>query len=331
MKKFLIIQTASIGDVVLATSLIETIYFKDKNAIIDILVKKENISLFYNHPFVNQVLIFDRKKNKIFEIFKLLKKIRKEKYDFCINAQRFFTSGLITVFSKSKIKIGFKKNPFSFLFNYAAEHLFDGRHEIVRNFELLKYLGFLKLENPKLYPSANENEFTSIYKKSKYICISPASLWFTKQFPIHKWLELINNVPDYFTIYILGSKNDFNLGTNIINESVRNNVINLCGKLSLLETTSLIKDAAMNYTNDSAVLHLASAVDANVCAIFCSTIKDFGFGPLSNNSFLVQTKENLPCRPCGIHGLKACPEKHFKCANSIDLNDLLEPLNHFNK
>ena len=63
----------------------------------------------------------------------------------------------------------------------------------------------------------------------------------------------------------------------------------------------------------SFVTHLASSVNAPVTAFFCSTIPDFGFGPLSEDSELRETKEKLSCRPCGLHGFKVCPEGHFKC------------------
>ncbi|MEO8414223.1 MAG: glycosyltransferase family 9 protein, partial [Ginsengibacter sp.] len=85
-------------------------------------------------------------------------------------------------------------------------------------------------------------------------------------------------------------------------------------------------NAAMNYTNDSAPLHFASAIDAPVTAIFCSTVPAFGFYPLSAKSFIVETKEILPCRPCSLHGLKACPLGHFKCAYTIETSRLLATL-----
>ncbi|HPT10302.1 MAG TPA: glycosyltransferase family 9 protein, partial [Bacteroidales bacterium] len=68
---------------------------------------------------------------------------------------------------------------------------------------------------------------------------------------------------------------------------------------------------------DSAPMHLASAVNAPVSVVFCSTVPEFGFGPLSDRSFLIQTEENLDCRPCGLHGYNACPKKHFRCATGI--------------
>jgi heptosyltransferase II len=82
----------------------------------------------------------------------------------------------------------------------------------------------------------------------------------------------------------------------------------------------------MNYVNDSAPMHFASAVNAPVAAIYCSTIPAFGFGPLSDKKFNIEIKEPLSCRPCGLHGYKACPLTHFNCAYKIEDDQLLEVL-----
>ena len=85
-----------------------------------------------------------------------------------------------------------------------------------------------------------------------------------------------------------------------------------------------MKSATMNYVCDSSPMHLCSSVDAPVTAILCSTIPEFGFGPLSSNCNIVQTHKDLPCRPCGIHGHKECPNNSFECANSIEIKELVE-------
>jgi heptosyltransferase-2 len=99
---------------------------------------------------------------------------------------------------------------------------------------------------------------------------------------------------------------------------------NLCGQLSLRQSALLMKNARMNYMNDSAPLHLASAANAPTTAIFCSTIPNFGFGPLADDAVVIETKESLECRPCGLHGYKQCPKEHFNCAHSISQKNLID-------
>lgn len=111
MQKFLIIQTAFIGDVVLSTALIEKLHQYYPEAKIDFLVRKGNESLLSEHPYLHETLVWDKKKNKYRNLIKLLRRIRKSKYDKVINVQRFAATGFLTAFSGAKQSIGFDKNP----------------------------------------------------------------------------------------------------------------------------------------------------------------------------------------------------------------------------
>jgi heptosyltransferase-2 len=325
--KFLVIQTAFPGDVILASALVEKLHEFHPTSQIDFLLRKGNESLFATHPFLNKVIIWDKKKNKLSEIFRILVEVRKEKYDYVINPHRFASSGFITAFSGAMNAIGFDKNPFSFLFSQKPQHkIEDGTHEVNRNQQLISSITNSKSSNPKLYPSEIDFQKVSEYKNTIYSCIAPASVWFTKQWSTHKWIELINLIPAEQIVYLLGAPSDSKLCEEIKSSVTsglgEKRVVNLAGKLSFLESAALMKDATMNYVNDSAPLHLASAINATVTAVFCSTIPGFGFTPLSDKSFIAQTKENLSCRPCGLHGKISCPEKHFKCAESISPEDV---------
>jgi heptosyltransferase-2 len=328
MKNILVIQTAFIGDVVLATSLIENLHQQFPKVKIDILVRKGNESLFQSHPFLNQVLVWDKKNNKYQNWVGLLFKIRSSQYDLVLNAQRFAATGAWTAFSKAKIKIGFDKNPFSFLFTHSVVHQFSekGQHEIDRNHQLLSSLFLTKVAMPKLYPTASDELAVSSYQQTPYLCIAPASVWFTKQFSIEKWVDLINELPFKGPIYLIGGPGDKLLCDQILQKINRKSVVNLAGRLSFLASAALQKKAVLNYVNDSAPMHFASAVNAPVVAVYCSTLPNFGFGPLSDGSFIVQTNEALACRPCGIHGKKQCPLKHFDCAKTIKMDQLIAPL-----
>ncbi len=326
MKKILIIQTASIGDVILATPVLEKLHYHYPDAEIDFLLKKGNERLFDGHPFLHALLIWDKSKDKYKNFRKLIQEIRENKYDSVINIQRFASSGLITILSGAKLKVGFNKNPFSPFFNIRIKHtIHNGEiHETERNINLVKRFTDESLFPVKLYPLPRDYAKMSQFKTAKYITVSPASLWFTKQYPEEKWIEFIKDIDKDIRVYFLGSKNDSELCNSIINKSGHSNSMNLAGKLNFLESAALMKDAVMNFMNDSAPLHLASAVNAKITAIFCSTVPSFGFGPMSEDSIIVQTKEKLKCKPCGLHGLKDCPEDHFKCATTIDKNELLK-------
>jgi heptosyltransferase-2 len=325
-KKILVIQTAFTGDVILASALLESLHEKFPESKIDFVLRKGNEALFQGHPFLNRIYIWNKKKNKIRNLFSLIAEVRKEKYDLVFNLQRFFSSGLIAFLSRAKAKSGFDKNPFSFVYSRKVKHeIGNGSHEISRNHKLVEAFA-APLLKPKLYPSENDFRKVEAYKSTPYICIAPASVWFTKQFPIAQWIRFVDLVPVNYTIYILGSSGDSKLAEEIVAGVKRRGVADLCGRLSFLESAALMKDARMNYVNDSAPLHIASAMNAPVSAIFCSTIPEFGFGPLSDKSRIIQVKEKLSCRPCGLHGKKKCPEGDFRCGNEIDLQELIYDL-----
>ncbi len=326
MPKFLIIQTAFIGDVVLATGLVEKLHEHFPGSQIDFLVRKGNEALLTNHPVLNEVLVWNKQKNKYRNWWRVMKQVRARNYDTVINVQRFAATGLLTAFSKGKEKIGFDKNPFSWLYTKKIKHVVKVSHEIERNNELIKHLTGDRVAKPRLYPSGSDESLVSEYVKPPMITISPASVWFTKQYPPEKWIRFIDLVPHRYTIYLLGAPGDISLAENIKKTSTHPNIHILCGKLSFLQSAALMKYAVMNYVNDSAPMHFASAVNAPVTAVYCSTLPSFGFGPLSDTSFIVEKEAPLYCRPCGLHGRKECPEGHFKCALDIREEQLLNSL-----
>ena len=332
MQRILVIQTAFIGDVVLATSILETLRNQFPFAQLDIAVRKGNETLFNGHPYINQVLVWDKKHHKYKHLIQLLGSIRKNKYCLVINLQRYAATGFLTTFSGAKKTIGFKKNPFHLMFSKSVNHSMNkdgsGGHEIDRNHQLLQSIGNYDLCLPKLYPSKEDDRCVLQFQQKNYICIAPTSVWLTKQYPQNKWIDLINQIPAHFNIYLLGAPSDLATCNSIQQTSNNSNVYNLAGKCSFLQSASLMKNATMNYVNDSAPMHFCSAMNAPVTVVYCSTIPAFGYGPLSINKTIIETNIEMDCRPCGMHGKMQCPLGHFDCANSIKTAQLLSSISY---
>ena len=323
--RFLIIQTAFIGDVILATALLEQLRAARPDAVLDVLVRKGNEALLAGHPLLNEVLIWDKKNAKYGDLWRILTLVRTRQYDVILNLQRFGATGLLTALSNAKQTVGFAKNPFSRFFTHRVDHRFEpGVHEIDRNAALLYPLDIYGPKAmPKLYPSAADYALVRPYQHTRYVCIAPTSVWFTKQYPAERWAGLIRSLPNDLTIYLLGAPTDVSVCETVRKLSEREDrVVNLAGTLSLLQSAALLQGAVMNYVNDSAPLHLCSAMNAPTTAVFCSTVPEFGFGPLADRSRVVQTPEPLDCKPCGVHGRARCPLGHFRCAWGIEVADL---------
>jgi heptosyltransferase-2 len=318
-KNILVIQTAFIGDAILASSVVEKLHVFFPQAKISILVRKGNESLFNEHPFLNQTLVWNKQEGKYKSLFRLLKIIRKQKFDTVINLHRFASSGFLTAFSKARYTSGYDKNPFSFLFDNKSKHkIGDGRHEVERYNDLIESITDKTVTKPKLYPTFKQFSKIEKYVETPFICMAPSSVWITKQLPINKWIELCNSIPKAVTIYLLGGTGDKVLCEEILNKTTHSTIRILAGELSLLESCELMKHAKMNYVNDSGPLHLASSVNAPTTAFFCSTVPSYGFFPLSYNSTIIEVSD-LNCKPCGLHGYTKCPKNNFRCGNEIKL------------
>ena len=315
-KQILVIQTAFIGDAILATAVLEKLHAKFPSAQIDFLVRKGNESLFKGHPFLREVVVRDKKLGKIKSLFQTIKKVRAKRYDWVVNLHRFFSSGIIAGFSAGKHICGFSQNPMAWRYAHKVPHEIwigaDSPHEIERNQKVIAHLTDRTFKKPKLYPS--DADFEAVKVEGDYVCIAPTSVWFTKQWPAEKWVQLIQTIDHSIKVCLIGAPADKAACEAIARESGHPNTVVFAGKHSLLQSAALISGAKMNYVNDSGPMHLASAMNAPVTAIYCSTITDFGFGPRSDQSFVWQTKLDLGCRPCGLHGFKLCPRGHFKCS-----------------
>jgi len=197
LNRILVIQTAFIGDVILATALIEKLHAAFPEAKIDFLVRGGNESLDKDHPFINEVIVWQKKENKYKNLFSLAKTIRQSKYDYVVNLQRFMASGFLTWRSGAKHRIGFKTNPLSIFYTEKFPHeIGNGEHEVARNQLLIENITDGEALKPKLHPSkSNYSKIESLKLDTDYIVIAPSSVWFTKQVPQSKIIELINKQP----------------------------------------------------------------------------------------------------------------------------------------
>ena len=242
-RSILIIQTAFIGDVILATALVEKIHHYYPDTSIDFLVRKGNEELLIGHPKIRNVLIWVKKKDKIKNLIRIIQQVRGNRYSYVINIHRFTSSGLITAFSAAKVTIGFNKNPLSFLFTHKVRHeIKEGIHEIDRNQKLIEAITDGIAAKPRLYPSLqDQNSVKPIIVSGAYVCIAPTSVWFTKQWAFEKWIELLDLLSKKHTlVYLLGASNDSVFCEGLMAASTHKKCVNLCGKLTLLQSAELM-------------------------------------------------------------------------------------------
>lgn len=308
------------GDVVLMTPIITELNRIYPESMIDVVVRKGSESLLANNPKINRLLIWNKKENKYKNLFRTINSIRKYTYDEVITLQRHSNAGWMTLFAKTKKRIGFDKNSFSWMYTIKVHHsLTEGSHEVERNLRLIAHHGAKIRIRPELYPSDVDRKKVQELVNGPYYCIAPSSVVKSKQLPTNKWIELMSYLTTQGEVFLLGGPEDNEMCT-MLAENFGEKVTVLAGKLSLLQSAALMEGAKMNFVNDSSPLHLASAMNAPVRAFFTSTIPLYGFGPLSENSKVIEPADKLTPEMTTPRGIKKAINGHYNMGFKIDVS-----------
>ena len=91
--------------------MLETLHAVFPETRLDLLVRKGNEGVFKGHPFLGEVLVWDKQRKKYGSLAALMNKVRSASYDIVVNLHRFASSGALTAYSNAPIKLGFQKNP----------------------------------------------------------------------------------------------------------------------------------------------------------------------------------------------------------------------------
>ncbi len=169
------------------------------------------------------------------------------------------------------------------------------------------------------------------FKNNRPVLVAVSSVWATKRWTPEGFARLIALIHEKWKtpVLLVGSPADRNLSDHVINlysklnedssEKIKKalpQLENLCGKTDLITLYSLMRRSRAIVSNDSAPVHVACAARKPVVAIFGPTVTTHGYAPITPESRVAQI-HGLYCRPCGTHGAKRCPEKHFHCMKMI--------------
>ena len=330
---FLVVQTAFLGDMVLTTPLLEAL---SKRGPVDVVATPANATLLKNHRAVRDVIIYDKRgAHRGWSGLRVVANAIRTRADgssrgssVAYMAQGSLRSAALARMAGIARVVGFETSAGRWLYSERVQ--FDSSVHHAGRLLMLASLFDASgaLPRPSLYPGADDDaavnallQHAGIAESTPLIVLAPGSVWATKRWPGYAQLAslLANRLVDA-RLVITGSPNDTALAAEIAADVERAGmppVIDATGKLSLLGTAALIRRARCVVTNDSAPLHLASAMNVPTVALFGPTVPAFGFGPLAERRAIVQ-HETLPCRPCDAHGPKQCPLGHWRCMRQVD-------------
>jgi lipopolysaccharide heptosyltransferase II len=314
---------SSIGDIILATSFLDSVKKKYPNSSIDFLIKREFSSLLDNHPHIDNIIEFDRLKG-LNGLINLGRHLKQKGYNKVFDIHNVFRSKFLSFFFKKSTFLQIKKPRLKrfILFNFKLNFF-------KKDFSHIKmYHSILNNKNSfprtSLYVSNDEKIKAKSFLKNegvdqKFICIVPGAAWKQKQLPVNKYNELIDMLNQKFTfkIVLLGSKND------IICDEIKtdNNVVNLKDKTSLRMAMSILAISEHTFGSDTGLLHASEALNTPVSMILGPTSMETGANINHPKSKLFE-KKNLWCRPCSQNGKRPCIRKEQFCLTEININEI---------
>lgn len=323
MSGSLVIQTSFLGDVILTTPLIAELA---RRGPVDVLATPIGATALANNPDIRTIIRYDKRGTygSALGLWQTIKEIRSRRpYDAAYLAQGSFRSGLLSILTGARERIGFASSMGRALYTRQIPYRPEKHHA-----ERLWSLAFSDCADPpsreqirpRLYPSDEDRATIDALLRpggandEPIVALAPGSAWGTKRWPYY--VDLARRIADDFRVAVVGSKADLPIVNEIIEALPPGCVVDGVGKLSLLASAELIGRAQAIVTNDSAPQHLASAMGTPTLAIFGPTVPEFGFGPLAERK-AVAGHGGLTCRPCDRHGPQRCPLGHWRCMREL--------------
>lgn len=331
--RILIIKLRSIGDVIMATPVIENLRAAYPDAQIDFLTESPCYPIVKNHPALNEVIVFNRSHISslwwfaaLRENLKFLKRLRAAKYDLVLDLFGNPRSALFTLATGAPIRAGFAFRGRKYAYNKIFEPRGDQIHEVLFNLDALTGLG-LPVRTTRLFYEIDDLSAAfaeSFWQENQLdnqtvVGINASGGWYTKRWPLASFASLADRLASRKQVKILlfwgpGEKRDAEeIAAKMQHEALLIPATDL-GKLA-----ALLAKIDLLVSNDSGPMHLAAAVNTPVVGIYGPTVPELQ-GPWGEQHLIVQ-KEGLACLGC--NGVICKIETH-DCMQKLEVEAVLK-------
>jgi predicted lipopolysaccharide heptosyltransferase III len=324
VKRMLVINLASIGDVLLCTPAVRALRQASPTAVIDMLVVPWAAPIARGNPYIDQAWEYDKSgvHNKLGQLHKLVRFIRGQHYDLAI-ATNFATRGAVVAWlSGIRWRVGYDaQHAARFLTHAVSSKRPLVRHEAEYSLDVLKPLG-ISTDDTSLALNVCPRDTNAMKQKitrdsaKPLVALCPASEDPHKDWTVASFAELIRRIAPLADCYLIGSgRQDAKLAE--INEAAGKLARILAGTLTLGELAALIAEAKLLVTVDTGPLHIANAVTTPVVALFGPT-DPRNWGPRGPRD--VVFRRPVDCSPCWCK--VKCDDR--KCMTEISPSEVAE-------
>jgi heptosyltransferase III len=343
MKKILVVKMRHHGDVLLTSPVFSNLRKAYPLAEIDAMVYADTAPMLQGHPAIRTIHTYDRgwKKlgwlGKLAKEIALLRTIRKEKYDLVLNLTEGDRGAIVALISQAPCRVGFDPEGKGFMgkrriYTHLVKMCKTPRHTVEKNLDALRRIGIIPGPDDRdlIFAYSQEDKARALslvqgLEPHGYILLHPASRWKFKCWPTEKVAQLIEELHAERKKIVLTSSPDpeeMAMVQEIVDKVPHIPLLNLAGKTSLKELGALIAMCEALICVDSVPLHLSSALQVPVVALFGPS-SPLNWGPWQNPRARVVTL-NLPCQPCFLDGCGG--SKKSDCLLSLPVSRVLEAL-----
>ena len=340
-QRILVIKLRYLGDVLLTTPLFNALRTHFPEAFIAAAVNKGTEDMLTDNSAINQIFTVERDANFLSDLQKqlrLIREIRQLKFDIILELTSNDRGAILAYTSGAKRRLGFKKKREKFL----RQSLFftdlidveNNLHIAEKHLEMAKALGCsLPAAKPVLFWNSREQtdceqilKNNGISEDVSYIVLHPSSSALHKVWSAEGYATLCDYLWDKWeirTILICGNDAEELRMNQAICALAGSAPLNLGGQLSIKQTAALLSRATLFIGIDSGPMHMATAVNTPVAAIFGPS-RAWRWGPLGDGHIIIQ--KDWPCVPCGKKGCEGSGKS--KCLDELSLEDVtavLEP------
>jgi ADP-heptose:LPS heptosyltransferase len=326
--KILVLRFSSIGDIVLTTPIVRQLHQQVPNARVHFATKPAYRSLLEANPYVAKTHVLSG------SLGGLVRELRAERFDFIVDLHNNLRTRLIRLqlpgvpgraFDKLNLQkwllVNFKIN------QLPPVHIVDRYRAAAAPLGIRDDGGGLNY----FIPAGQEVDVAAAlpagFRPGEYAAVAIGAQHATKRLPVEKLIELVAKLAPR-PVVLLGGPGDESTGHVIelaFQKPTHSLIHNACGRFSLHQSASLVRQAAFVVSHDTGLMHIAAAFKKQVFSVWGNTVPQFGMYPY-RTEFQAMEVPGLACRPCSKIGFAECPKGHFRCMRDQDLNLDLPPL-----
>jgi predicted lipopolysaccharide heptosyltransferase III len=307
-----------IGDTVLVTPLLRALKQAMPDARVHFLVNRQAAGIVEGHPNIDNLIAFDydRAKGDIRYVIKFMIKIRRLGCDMVMDLTRNDRSALITFISGAAVRMGYTGGGRfqQMAYTHRLPYRFGRIHTVDHHLEMAAALGIpIDDIHPHLAVSAEDRQWIrsmladhGIGNERPFVVIHPGARRWYKSWPPARFAQVADELMSRYPVQVVLSGGPLDRETCAsIAAGMQKRAINLSGKVPLERLAALLRESKLFIGNDSAPIHIATAVNTPVIALFGPTLADT-WQPRRAHDRTVEIPGSCPCRPCG-HSRPDCP------------------------